>query len=289
MTKNNILKRIKEYGLITLGCAIYSVAFCWWYQPNHLAFGGLTGVSQILHHFFPVLPIGSVTILMNVPLFLIGVRLIGKRSLASSVYAMALSYAMIDIINALYIFPESDHLLSAIFGGVLLGLSTGLMLLSGATTGGTELGARLLKFRLHHLSMGRLCLIIDVVVITAYALVFRSLNNALYGIISLYISSLVMDNVIYGSNTAKMAYIISDKSDGITSALLEADMGVTLLDAHGAYSCDNKQVILCAFKNQQLYFIKTMVRDIDRDAFIIVCEAHEVLGEGFNPNIPNSL
>ena len=236
-----------------------------------------------------MLPIGSVTILMNVPLFLIGVRLRGKRSLASSVYAMALSYAMIDIINALYIFPESDHLLSAIFGGVLLGLSTGLMLLSGATTGGTELGARLLKFRLHHLSMGRLCLIIDVVVITAYALVFRSLNNALYGIISLYISSLVMDNVIYGSNTAKMAYIISDKSDGITSALLEADMGVTLLDAHGAYSCDNKQVILCAFKNQQLYFIKTMVRDIDRDAFIIVCEAHEVLGEGFNPNIPNSL
>ena len=173
--------------------------------------------------------------------------------------------------------------------GVLLGLSVGLMMLKSATTGGTELLARLLKYKLHGLSIGRLCMIIDVLVVLAYAVAFGNLNNALYGIIAMYICSLAMDMVVYGQTNAKMAYIISDRSQEITQWLLDRDMGVTLLQGRGAFTGDEKKVVLCAFKRSQIVPIKAAVTQIDPNAFIIVCEAHEVLGEGFGEYTPDSL
>ena len=163
------------------------------------------------------------------------------------------------------------------------------MLLVNATTGGTELLARLLKLRFRHLSIGRLCLICDVIVVLLYAAVFRNIHNALYSIIALYISSLAIDMVIYGSRTAELAYIISGRSAQIGQALLELDMGITLLPATGGFSGDPKQVILCAFKRRQIAVIKAQVHSIDPNAFLIVCQAHEVLGEGFGSYSQDSL
>ena len=171
----------------------------------------------------------------------------------------------------------------------MLGVSMGLMLSVGATTGGTELAARLLKYKLHGLSIGRLCLSIDVVVIFLYALTFRNFNNALYGIVAMYISSLAMDALVYGSVNAKIAYIISSRSGEVARQLLTMDLGVTLLNGKGGFSGDEKQVVLCAFKRSQIAAIKAAVTAIDRNAFIIVCEAHEVLGEGFGEYTPDSL
>ena len=188
-----------------------------------------------------------------------------------------------------YTFQPMEPLLACIYGGVLLGLSMGLLLNVGATTGGTELAARLLKYKLRHLSIGKLCLGIDVIVICLYALTFRSINNALYGIISMYISSLTMDMIVYGSINAKMAYIISGKSQEVTQRLLEMNLGVTLLNGRGAFTGEEKQVVLCAFKRSQIAAIKAAVISIDPNAFIIVCEAHEVLGEGFGEYTPDSL
>lgn len=282
-------KRIYEYLLITLGCILYSVSFCWWFEPNRLAFGGLTGISQVIGYFFHNMPIGITTILINIPLFLIGVRLIGRELLTSSVYAMALSSILIDVLDSLISFPASEPLLAAIYGGVILGFALGLMLLSNATTGGTELLARILKFRFRNLSIGRLCLIIDLVIIVFYALIYNDLNNALYGIIALYISTLIMDMVIYGSSSAKLAYIISDHSSLITQKLLDLELGITLLDGQGAYMRDDKKIILCALRKNQITMIKNLVRETDPHAFIIVCTAHEVLGEGFTPNVPGML
>lgn len=159
----------------------------------------------------------------------------------------------------------------------------------GATTGGTELAARLLKYKLRNLSIGRLCLSIDVTVICFYALTFRSVNNALYGIVAMYISSLAMDTVVYGSLNAKIAYIISGCSEAVARRLLDMDLGITLLDGQGGFSGDRKQVVLCAFKRSQFAVIKAAVTAIDPNAFIIVCEAHEVLGEGFGEYTPDSL
>ncbi len=272
-----------------MGCALYALAFNWCFQPNHFAFGGLTGAAQILNRLLPALPVGVTVFVMNVPLFILGVRKMGLRLLVSSICAMTVSSALIDLMDAFYTFAPMEPMLACIYGGVLLGLSMGLMMRVGATTGGTELGARLLKYRLRYLSIGKLCLAIDVSIIVLYALVFRSVNNALYGIVAMYISTLVMDMVVYGSVSAKMAYIISDRSDQVVEQLLERDMGVTILPGQGAYTGKDKKIVLCAFKPRQIAAVKGIVRQVDPGAFIIVCDAHEILGEGFGENSPDSL
>lgn len=287
--KNPVLRKLWEYGVITFGSAIYALCFNWLFQTNHISMGGFTGVAQIVNRFIPVLPVGVTVIILNVPLFILGVKKTGLHILISSLYAMAVGSLMIDGIAMLYTFPPMEQLLACIYGGVLLGLSMGLLLMVGATTGGTELAARLLKFKLHHLSIGRLCLIIDLMVILLHAITFNNLYNALYGIIAMYISSLVMDAVVYGSINAKMAYIISDNSQAITEQLLKMELGVTQLQGRGAWSGGEKTVVLCAFKRTQIAAIKAAVTAIDPNAFIIVCDAHEVLGEGFGVYSPDSL
>ena len=287
--KNPALRRLWEYVVITFGSALYALCFNWFFQPNNISMGGFTGVAQIANRLLPVLPVGVTVIVLNVPLFLIGVRKLGLGLLISSLYAMAVGSLMIDGLTMLYTFPPMEPLLATIYGGVLLGVSMGLLLSVGATTGGTELAARLLKLKLRHLSIGRLCLVLDVTVIVLYALTFRSVNNALYGIVAMYISSLAMDGVVYGSINAKMAYIISDRSQAITEKLLGMELGVTLLQGKGAWSGGDKTVVLCAFKRSQIAAIKAAVTAIDPNAFIIVCEAHEVLGEGFGVYSPDSL
>lgn len=288
-SKNPITRLLYEYGVITLGCALYAVCFNWFFQPNNISMGGFTGVSQILNRFIPALPIGVTSIALNIPLFILGVKKQGVRLLVSSLYAMSISSLMLDGLAAVHTFQPMEPLLACIYGGVLLGVSMGLLLLVGATTGGTELAARLLKYKFRHISIGRLCLTIDVIVICLYALTFRSINNALYGIIAMYISSLAMDTVIYGSVNAKIAYIISARSDEVAKRLLSMDLGITLLDGRGGFSRDRKQVVLCAFKRGQIAAIKSAVTTIDPNAFIIVCDAHEVLGEGFGEYTPDSL
>ena len=288
-SKNPALRWLYEYGIITLGCALYALCFNWFFQPNNISMGGFTGVGQIINHLVPAMPIGIMSIVLNVPLFYIGVRKQGVKLLISSLYAMTIGSLMLDGLAAVYTFQPMEPLLACVYGGVMLGVSMGLMLMVGATTGGTELAARLLKYRVRNLSIGRLCLIIDVTVISCYALTFRSVNNALYGIIAMYISSLAMDTVIYGSVNAKIAYIISNSSGEIAQKLLKMDLGITLLDGRGGFSGDRKQVVLCAFKRSQIAAIKAAVTAIDPSAFIIVCEAHEVLGEGFSEYTPDSL
>lgn len=288
-TKSPALRWLYEYGVITLGCALYALCFNWFFQPNNISMGGFTGVGQIIHHFIPAIPVGVMSIVLNVPLFYLGVHKQGVKLLISSLYAMTVGSLMLDGLAAVYTFQPMEQLLACIFGGVTLGASMGLMLTVGATTGGTELAARLLKYKLRNLSIGRLCLGIDVAVICCYALTFRSVNNALYGIVAMYISSLTMDAVVYGSVNAKIAYIISGHSGEISKRLLEMDLGITLLEGRGGFSGEEKQVVLCAFKRSQIAAIKAAVTEIDPSAFIIVCEAHEVLGEGFGEYTPDSL
>ena len=276
MKKNNpVTKTLWEYGMILLGSAIYAVCFNWCFQPNNISMGGFTGIAQVINRFLPFLPVGMTVLVLNIPLFYIGVRKLGLKLLISSLFAMAAGSLMIDGLAMAYTFHPMDPLLATIYGGVLLGLSMGLLMRVGATTGGTELAARLLKLRLKHLIL--------------YALTFKNINNALYGIVAMYICSLTMDTVVYGAIGAKMAYVISDKSEAVTQRLLAMNLGVTLLNGQGAYAGGSKQVVLCAFKRSQIAAIKGAVTEIDPNAFIIVCEAHEVLGEGFGTYSPDGL
>ena len=286
--------RIKQfffpYLWITVASALYALGFCWCYDPNQIGFGGITGVGQILNHFFPILPIGTVVILLNIPLFLLGWRLLGGHLLISSLYAMFVSSAFIDVINLFYTFEPMDPLLACIFGGVLMGGSLGVVFLQGATTGGTDLIARLAKLKLAWLPMGKLLMLVDLLVIAAVALVFRSIYSALYGVVTLYLSSFVMDQVLYGIDNAKVAYIISPEYKKINDAVIrDMERGVTILNGTGGWTGEDKRVLLVAFKQRQIVALKRTVKEIDPEAFLIVCPAHEVLGNGFRRYQQNDL
>ena len=268
--------------MITAASAVYALGFVWCYVPNGIAFGGLTGVAQIINRLLPVLPIGVTVIVLNVPLFLLGWKFIGGRLLVSSLYAMFLSSVFIDLLTPLCDWPTMEPLLACIFGGLLVGASLGLVFRQGATTGGTDLLARLLKLKLAWLPMGRLLMGIDLAVILAAAAAFQTLYAALYGLVALYVSTIVMDGVLYGLDTAKVAYIISDKNKEIcNTSVRDLDRGVTILRGQGAYTGADKDVLMCAFKQREIAAIRAAVKEIDPAAFLIVCNAHEVLGEGF--------
>ena len=290
MTENRVPAILKTYGLITLASAIYALGFNWFYQPNSIAFGGMTGAAQIINALIPQVPVGTLVIVMNIPLFLLGWKFIGGKLLLTSLYAMAVSSVFIDILGLVHEFKPMDPMLACIFGGLLLGTGLGAVFTQGSTTGGTDLLARLLKLRLSWLPMGRLMMAVDLVVIVSTAVVFQSLYSALYGLVALAISSYVIDRVLYGMDTAKVAYIISDHWEEISAVILQdLDRGVTILRGEGGFSRTDKNVLMCAFKQRQIVRIKQLVKEADPAAFLIVCPAYEVLGDGFRVYSPDDL
>ena len=288
--KSKAKQLILSYLVITVASAIYALGFDWCYAPNQIGFGGITGLAQVINAAVPVLSIGVLVIILNIPLFFLGWRLLGGHLLLSSLYAMFISSVFVDLMAAFITFKPMDPMLAAIFGGILVGLSLGLIFLRGATTGGTDLAARLLKLRLSWLPMGKLLMGVDLVVIAAAAVAFGNLSSALYGVVSLYISTVVMDMVLYGMDSAKVAYIISQRPEDISKGIFrEMDRGVTILHGEGAYSGEEKRVLMCAFKQRQIVPLKHLVKEIDPTAFLIVCDAHEVLGDGFRSYHANEL
>ena len=175
-----------------------------------------------------------------------------------------------------------DMVLASVFGGVLIGASLGIVFAHGATTGGTDLAARLLKIPFAWLPVGKLLMVVDMAVLVVIVAAFRSLESGLYGLIALYIQGIVMDMVLYGLDQSKVAYIISRVPRETIQAIdRELDRGVTILHGEGAYSGQDKQVLMCAFKQREIVALKSLVFELDPDAFIIVCATHEVTGNGF--------
>lgn len=290
MTKQTLSRVARDYTWIFLGSVLYSVSFDWFYVPNQIGFGGLTALGMILNHFVPAIPIGTVVLVLNVPLFLLGWKFLGGHTLVSSLFAMTTTSVLVDLIAAVYAFPPMDPMLAAVFGGVSLGAALGMIFSKGATTGGTDLTARLLKIPFAWLPVGKLLMAVDLLMLLAVSIAFRSMNSAMYGIISLYISTLVMDGVLYGMDRSKVAYIITSNPRAITDEIdRQMDRGVTYLHGEGSFSGDAKLVLMCAFKQKQIVPLKALVHDLDPEAFLIVCDAHEVLGQGFRRYQKNDL
>ena len=272
----------RSYGIITLGSVIFALAFNWFFAVNQVAMGGVTGLAQIINLLVPQMSVGLLAFLLNVPLFLAGWKFIGFHLLASSLFSMAVSSFAIDAIAAFHTFAPMDPMLACLCGGALMGFGLGLVFSQGATTGGTDIVARLLKLKFPWLPMGKLVLVPDGVVLTLAALAFGGVETALYGAVAIFVSGRVMDTVLYGLDTSKVAYIISDCWQQVADALLrEQQRGVTILRGQGAWTGDDKQVLLVAFKQKEIMQIKQAVHELDPRAFMIVCDAHDVLGEGF--------
>lgn len=272
---------LRCYSVITVGCLIFSLSFDWFFAPNAVGVGGVTGLSQIIHHLFPKLTIGTLEILLNIPLFVAGWIFIGFHLLASSLFSMLVTSVTIDIFAALITFPSMDPMLASMVGGAMMGLGMGIVFVEGATTGGSDIVARLLKLKLPWLPVGKLILLPDFIILTLVALTFRKMEAALYGLIALYVSSKVLDLVLYGMDTSKVAYIITDCWQETCDAILSMERGVTILHAQGAFTGNEKRVLMVAFKQKEIVEIRKTVSAADPRAFCIVCDAHEVLGEGF--------
>ena len=211
---------LRQYGLIVLASILYCVSFNWLYVPNNIGYGGLTGLAQIVNALVPSLPIGIVTLVMNLPLFFFGWKYLGGHLLLSSLFAMVLTSVGLDILNAIHVFqPLGDQLLASIFGGATIGLALGIIFAQGATTGGTDIAARLVKLKLAWLSLGKVLLVIDLVVVAAVGVAFGDIKTALYGTIAMFIASYFTDVVLYGLDTSKVAYIISDKYESIATEI----------------------------------------------------------------------
>ena len=277
-----IVAILKDYGIITLGCLLYAFSYNCFFYTNDLAMGGFTGVAQVVNKVASWVPVGTMVFCMNVPLMILGIKKQGWSLLFASLYSIFVSSVMIDTLDYLNLFKPMDPLLACVFGGIIMGAALAIMLQKNATTGGTELLARLLKYVFPRLSIGKLCLIIDVTVVSLYALAFGNVESTLYGVIAMYVCSISMDMVIYGSINAKLLYIISDHNEEITQKLMDMGLGGTIITGKGAYTGNDKKIIMCAARPAKIAAIKAIVKQVDPDkAFIIVSDAKEVFGEGF--------
>ena len=278
-----------RYAQITLGCALYALGFCWFYAPNQLCMGGFAGLAQVISLFLPQIPIGVQVLLMNLPLFFLIWKSVGRDWVTASLYAMVVSSLFIDLLDKAVTFQPIEPVLACVYGAVLVGAGCGLMLRQNATVGGTNLTARLLRLRLERVSIGTLCSLLDGLIVVLYVIAFRNLSHCLYAVASLYLISLIMDRVVYGGKQSKVACIISVRHEELTAALLEMHRGITLLDGEGGFTHQAHKVILCAFAKNQIIDLKKRVQQVDPDAFIIVYDANEVLGKGFGAYQPGSV
>lgn len=269
---------LTAYLQIFLGSLVGAVAYPLFLVPNHIAPGGLTGLATVIH-FLVGFPVGLTSFLLNVPLFVVGYRAMGRVFVLRSFVATVVFSLLIDLIP---LPPMTQNpLLGAVFGGVLLGVGLGLILRGGATTGGSDMVARMVHSRFQHISVGAFLFFVDFCVVVMAGFVIE-VEYALYALISIYLSSRLIDAVLEGLTSEKACYVISQRYEEVKEQIMaQLDRGVTLLNAQGGYSGQERPVLLCVLSSQEVGRLKAIVRALDKRAFVFISDAHEVLGEGF--------
>ena len=284
MKQGKLRPWFRMLGMTILGSAIFALGFDLFLLPNQINIGGVSGIGMLLLELTGWGSVGLYSILINVPLFILGGTRLGRQFFFGSLAGMLTSSLLMDVFTRITP-PQTEIVLSALYGGIFSGVGLGLVFLGGASTGGSDIGARLLRRRFGSLPLGRILLMIDLTIVALTGAVYHDVSKALYSAVPLYVSSVVMDGIIYGLDYSTVALIISERFEEIILAIEEKlDRGVTILEGRGGYSGEKKQVLLCAIRRRQAPQLKSIVREIDPDAFVILQEAHQVLGEGFRRN-----
>lgn len=262
------------------GSFLYAAAVRMFIDPNHISVGGLTGVGSVLNYLWH-LPIGLSVLVMNVPLFLLSWKRLGRKFFFKTLFATTAVSLLLDAVQFLPSFTE-NKLLAAVAGGVLAGTGLGIIFSRGMATGGTDLLAKLIKGWFRGASYGKVILFADAVILTVSAIVYRDLWSILYSAITVWLSSTVIDSILNGMEKAKSVSIITTKKDAVLEGILrDVNRGATVWNAEGGYTKNGRDVILVVVRNYELFNLKQTVRSADPDAFMIVGEASEVLGQGF--------
>lgn len=281
--KSSKKELLRNIAMIVFGSAVFSLGFDMFLDPNGINCGGVTGIAMLVVYGVdvPWLTVGILSAAINLPLFFFGFKQIGKHFFFGSLVGMVTSSTLYDLFRPLAV-SNLDPLVASIFGGVMTGVGLGVVFLAGASTGGIDIVARLLKLKFRNFPIGKIILCMDVCTAIATGIVYQDITNTLYSIITLYLASVVLDKVVYGMDFAKVAMIISDKYEQIAQAIdTKLDRGVTFLQGQGFYRREDKYILVSAVKQKQLAQLKEVVIEIDPDAFIILQDARQVLGDGF--------
>ena len=272
--KRTALHFILQYIGITIASIMYAMALAWFLNPNQLAPGGVSGIAIVLKEIFPFLPgIGALILIFNIPILLLGVWKFGVRFTISTIYTVVFSSIVIDLIPSITGIKAitMDPMLAAVIGGALHGIAIGILF-----------RLETIRQKKPHLKTGQLYIILDLVILAASAVAFRNIEVALYAGITIYITSAVMDKALYNGDQQTMVYIVSAKRKIIADRMLqELDLGVTMLQAVGAYKNNETEVIMCVMRKATLVKVRNLLKEVDPDAFMIVSTANEVFGEGF--------
>lgn len=279
--KNKVWSAALDILKTAIGCALFALGFDLFLAPGGMNAGGLSGLAMIFVHLTDISSVGIVTALLNIPLFILAGVKIGKKFFFGSLIGMLFSSVFIDLLALLPV-PDVEPLLGAIYGGVICGAGLGFVFAAGVSTGGSDIIVRLLKLKYRHVPIGVISMSFDAVVAILTGVVFHDVNSALYTGIAIYISGKIIDMVVYSFDYSTVALIITKNYEQVAQTISDKlERGATYLHGEGTYTRKETKVVLTAVKKQQVAELKELVVDIDPDAFIIVQEAHQVLGDGF--------
>lgn len=279
--KNKVWSTLLDIIKTAIGCALFALGFDLFLMPSGMNAGGLSGLAMIFVHVTNVGTVGLVSALMNIPLFVLGGMKIGKKFFLGSLLGMLFSSVFIDLFSILPI-PQVEPLIGAVYGGLVCGIGLGFVFAAGVSTGGSDIIVRLLKLKWRHVPIGVISMCFDACVAVLTGIVYRDVSSALYTGIAIYITGKIIDMVVYSFDYSKVALIITKEYEQVAQVISDKlERGATYLYGEGTYSRKETKVVLTAVKKQQIAELKELVVDIDPDAFIIVQEAHQVLGDGF--------
>ena len=274
-------KEIRRYIGMTIGIAIVALGINMFFVPNKIAAGGVTGLATVLH-YISGLSVGSLMLIFNVPLFIIGIKILGAKYGIKTLYGAIALAVFVDVLAPFTPALTHDILLNSIYGGLLVGVGMGLVFRFRGNTAGTALAAAILH-KLFNITVGQALLILDFFVVAFAGIVFKSPELALYAIIAIFVTSKIIDLVQEGPNNSKAFFIMAAEPDVLAEGILkEVDRGVTFLQGKGGYTGQDRELLLCVVETSEVTQLKELIYQHDPQAFIIVTDAQEVLGEGFS-------
>lgn len=265
-------------GSLIFGIGVYTFALKGEFAP-----GGISGLALIIN-YLTGLPIGTMTLILNIPIILGTFRILGRKFFLKSLRTMIISSAIIDGILPHFPVYEGSRLLSAMFSGILMGAGLAIIYMRNSSTGGADFLVHAAKRKAPHFSFGQISLLLDAVVIMLGIPAFGDIDSVLYGMISAFALTIVMDKIMYGAGSGKLALIITDYGKEVAQAIdASVERGATLVDVTGSYSGEKKNMVMCACSNNEVFRVRNAAHQVDPQAMVMICEANEVFGEGFRP------
>lgn len=279
--KRKLKSIITDLIFFILGCFIYSASVTMFISSNEISPGGFTGIATVINYLFK-LPSGLMLLILNIPVLILGLIKFGGMFVIKTSFVTVLASFSLTVTDLLLPIFKIDKILAAVFGGILMGLGLSLVLLRGATTGGVDILAKLINKKFRHLTVGRIILIMDALVIAFAAFVYKNVESALYSVIALYSSTYIMDAMLYGADKGKIIYIVTEFPEEVCRDINNnLGRGVTMLSAKGGYTGKDRYMLLCTVRRHEVSYVFDIIENRDSSAFIVVSDAGEIIGEGF--------